>query len=106
MIQINWRGERGLVFLVTAEAIEIRLPTIEWTRGAYGPAASSTLWKRATWEDLQSGRGLHGLIDEARAARESEFKRCRFCGEEVPSERRIDEEVCHGCAERHLGVTF
>jgi hypothetical protein len=45
-IQIDCGGKEGIVILVTPEAIELRLPTIEWTRGAYGPAASSRLWKR------------------------------------------------------------
>ena len=33
-IQIDCGGQEGIVILVTPEAIELRLPTIEWTRGA------------------------------------------------------------------------
>ena len=40
-LQIDIGDERGIVVLVTPEAFEIRLPTVEWTCGAYGPAASS-----------------------------------------------------------------
>ena len=29
--------------------------------------------------------------------------RCRFCGKELPPEHR-HSDVCHGCAERGLGV--
>ena len=32
-IQLNCDGEDGIVVLVTAEAIELRLPTVEWTMG-------------------------------------------------------------------------
>lgn len=45
-IQIESGGEKGIVVLVTPEAVELRLPTVEWTMGAYGPAGASTLWKR------------------------------------------------------------
>ena len=37
VIQFDVGGERGCGLLVTAEAVEIRLPTSEWTRGAYDP---------------------------------------------------------------------
>ena len=46
VIQLDHGGERGIVVLITPEAIEVRLPTIEWTKGAYGPAKTSRLWKR------------------------------------------------------------
>ena len=34
-IQIDYGGEEGIVVLITAEAIELRLPTVEWTMGSY-----------------------------------------------------------------------
>ena len=43
-IQFDWGGEQGIVLLVGPEALELRLPTVEWTKGAYGPARSSRLW--------------------------------------------------------------
>jgi hypothetical protein len=33
-IQIDHGAEEGIVLLVTAEALELRLPTVEWTWGA------------------------------------------------------------------------
>jgi hypothetical protein len=101
-IQIETGGEAGIVILVTAEAIELRLPTIEWTKGAYGPAASSRLWRRVRTRDA-SDEKLEGLIQGALAARERQFRKCRFCGSRFPPERRHGS-VCHGCAELHMGI--
>jgi hypothetical protein len=40
-IQIDYGGNTGIVVLITAEAISLRMPTVEWTKGSYGPAPSS-----------------------------------------------------------------
>src|SRR5262249_17464780 len=45
-------GERGLVVLITAEVVELRLPTVEWTAGTHAPAEASRLWKRLDAERL------------------------------------------------------
>ena len=44
-IQITEGDDKGFIVLVTPEAVEFRLPTVEWTCGAYGPARASRLWK-------------------------------------------------------------
>jgi len=101
-IQIDQGGENGIVVLVTAEAVEFRLPTVEWTRGAYGPAQASRLWKRVKTERL-SDELLESLIRQALDTRAREFRKCKYCREVFPSERRHGN-VCHGCAVAHLGV--
>ena len=101
-IQIDDEEEMGVSTLVTAEAIEIRLPTVEWTGGAYGPAAASRLWKRVPIESLSDQQFVE-LLFEARAARRAEFIECRYCHRLVPREHR-DGDVCHGCQERYEGV--
>lgn len=105
VVQLDYAGERGIVAVVTAEALELRLPTVEWTHGAYGPAAASRLWQRVLWEELPA-TALAERIAQAIAARQAEFKRCRYCGQLVPPERRVDDDVCHGCASRYEGVVF
>src|SRR6187401_2737431 len=55
VIQLDSGGERGIVVVVTPEALELRFPTIEWTQGSYGPALSSRLWKRVLWDKLEDG---------------------------------------------------
>jgi hypothetical protein len=37
VIQMDIDGDRGCSVILTAEAAEIRLPTVAWTCGAYGP---------------------------------------------------------------------
>ena len=44
-IQLDWGGQHGLVVLVTADAFEFRLPTVEWPH-PHEPAAGSRLWRR------------------------------------------------------------
>jgi hypothetical protein len=105
-IQIEHGGERGLVVLVTAEAVEIRLPTTEWTQGAYGPAPSSRLWKRVRTARVSEGPlDLADLLRKAREARAREFRMCKYCKEELPVEHR-QGNVCHGCSERFEGVVL
>jgi hypothetical protein len=95
------RGRCRVTLLVTAEALELRLATVEWT-GAHACRDSTRLWKRVLWEGLDDG-SLRELIDDAFERRLSEFVRCRFCRRSTPPEHRHDD-VCHGCAERHLGI--
>lgn len=48
-------------------------------------------------------RDLKLAARRVRAARARALTRCRFCREQnVPG--HMHEDVCHGCAERHLGV--
>ena len=44
-----------------------------------------------------------GLVQEASLARLREFRRCTYCGRSFPPEHSHGD-VCHGCAERHLGI--
>lgn len=40
-IQIEYRGEEGIVVIVTSEGLELRHPTIEWAQGSHRPVPSS-----------------------------------------------------------------
>jgi hypothetical protein len=102
-IQIETGEEEGVVVLVTAEAVEMRLPRVEWTCGAYGPAPSSRLWKRVKAEKIHDGEiDLLDLLCKAQSARRREFRKCRYCKKLIPAEHRHGN-VCHGCAERYMG---
>lgn len=94
-----------MVVLVTREALELRLPGIEWTMGAYGPAASSRLWKRVEWDKLCEDE-LPDLLAGLRAVRRGEFRVCGYCGGQFPPERMTETNVCDACAQRHLEVVF
>jgi hypothetical protein len=104
-IQIDLGDEGGgVTMLVTAEAIELRMPTVEWTCGACGPAGSSRRWKRIR-PDAVSDERLRDMISKAIEARQAEFKPCKYCGELVPPEHRTGN-ACHGCASTHRGVVY
>jgi hypothetical protein len=103
--ELSVEGEDGIIVLVTAEAVELRLPTVEWTAGTHSPAEASRLWKRLEIDEVSDER-LRSEITDARAERESEFATCRYCGQRVPAEHRISSDVCHGCASRYEGVVF
>ena len=104
VVELSVSGEDGLVALVTAEAIELRLPRTEWTMGTHGPAEGSRFWKRLDAE--ASDATLEGEIGVARRARAAEFATCRYCGKRFSIEHRVNDDVCHGCAEEYEGIVF
>jgi hypothetical protein len=103
-------GQGGLVVVVTPEAVEIRLPTVEWTSGYAGSVASSRLWKRAVMgsrDDGETELRLAELIAAGRRQRNREIRPCGVCRRPTPPEHAhtIDgRRVCHGCAETQMGV--
>jgi len=103
-IQIDWNDQEEITILITPEAVEFRLATVDWI-GPHSPVPSSKLWKRVPIYELTE-EALPSLINEAREARRAEYLPCRFCGQLVPPEHRIEGDVCHSCAERHLGIVF
>jgi hypothetical protein len=106
VLQIEWGGENGVVLLVTAEALELRLPTIEWAKGACGPAPASRLWRRVAWAEIDDERCLREWIQKAQQARRRQYQKCRYCGDSFPPERRIGNDVCHQRAEAHEEVVY
>ncbi|MGB9926920.1 MAG: hypothetical protein ACPK85_00790 [Methanosarcina sp.] len=101
-IQIDYGGEEGIIILVTPETIELRLPTVEWTMGSYGPVASSRLWKRVEVSEI-TDRELETLLKETLKECQKQFKNCRSCKKRFRPEH-MHGDVCHACAEKHLGV--
>ncbi len=105
VFQFDIDGDEGVVLLITAEAVELRLPTVEWTKGAHAPKCGSRLWRRLSWKKAAEA-GIANVVMEAMRKRRSEFHKCRYCGELVPVEHRYDGNTCHGCASKHLGVVY
>jgi hypothetical protein len=82
------RGACCVTLLVTAEALELRLPTVESPR-PYLPMASTRLWKRVLCTRLGDDRpALQTLIDASLETRQLDFVRCRFCCRPTPPEHR------------------
>lgn len=84
VIEISYGGDQGIAVLVTAETVGVRLPTVEWTRGAYGPADSSRLWRLARASAL-SDEALKQLLERGLRARRSQFTDRRYRGNCVPA---------------------
>lgn len=105
VVRVAWGEMEGIVVLVTREALELRLPTIEWP-GPHEPRRTSRLFRRIEWVSIDSREALLDLLKEALEARRVEFRTCRFCSLSFPPEQMIQTDVCHGCAENHLGVVF
>ena len=102
-IQIDYLEERGVVILLTPEAVEVRLPTTDWTQGSHGPARSSRIKKRHKLNENESD--IVTSIHKAIAERQAQFKVCPYCHQEFPPEH-MAMEACHGCAEKHLHIVF
>lgn len=93
----------GIIVLVTPEAIEIRLPTVEWTKGCHGPALSTCLWQRVDAEGLKD-KHLGQLLHTAQQVRTGMFRPCRYCKQVLPPEERVRYNVCYRCGARHLSI--
>ena len=113
VVQIEHVGRYdGIVLIVTKEALELRLPTVEWMCGAYAPAEASDLWKRVTWKKLKNKSSqidkdkLAEYIETAKEERRKQFAECKYCKRKYPPESRISDDVCHGCATTYEGVVF
>ena len=91
-IQIDSMDEWPYVFLVTAEALEVRFIS------AYSePIEISELWKRRNWNGLKGGRLFQFLRDAAAEARLRE-RPCSRCGETLPqSSFRKRKRICVDC---------
>lgn len=104
VVQLEWGGEEGIVALVTAEALELRFPVVEWTGGSYGPAMSSRLWRRFQWDELPPSQ-LGVVLQQAQAARDAEYRECVYCHQRFTPDR-MTGDACHGCASKHLGILY
>ncbi|MGI0485731.1 hypothetical protein ACN4EK_09865 [Pantanalinema rosaneae CENA516] len=105
LIQINYNGTEGIVIFVTPEALELRLPTVEWTSGSYAPKSSSKLWKRLQWNQVWANE-IPDLLQAALTARRREFRNCRYCHKPFAIEHMFSKTACHSCASLHEGVMF
>ncbi len=95
----------GITILVTAEAIELRLPSIEWTKGSHGPERSSRFWKRIKIENIGE-KEIYAWLIKAKQKRKSEYRTCKYCKKSTAPEYLYSKTVCERCAEKHLGVVF
>ena len=49
---------------------------------------------------------LADAVDDAFAAKRPSLVICRYCGALVAPEHALDDDICHGCGTRFLGVVY
>ncbi len=99
----------AIVAVVTSDALELRLPTVEWTAGSHGPKRSTQLWQRLSLDEVDNDRLLRERLQAAGEARRRQWESCTHCGRDVPLEHRHqggDHPCCHGCAGEHHSVIY
>lgn len=87
---------------ITAGSMEIGLYSVNWD-SPHCPVPVTRWWKK-TPLDARSLPELTRLVAAAARARRRQYHTCRFCGQSVPLEHRDSRDVCHSCAETHLGI--
>ena len=96
----------ALLLLVTSEALELRVPVVEWTRGAYAPILSSRLSRRTMWTTVGGAPGaVASLVERAVARRRRALSTCRACGRRIPFPGWRGGE-CNVCAEESAGRVY
>lgn len=61
----DFQDELGLIILISPDAMELRLPTLDWS-GPHTPVNTSRLWQRLALDELKESQ-LSQLIVEAQA---------------------------------------
>jgi hypothetical protein len=93
----------GLTLLITAEALELRIPFVDWV-GHHEPTMSSRFWKRVAWEELATDNDLKAVVTEGMKIRRDECRPCKYCKRIMVPEHLYNEGTCAGCAYKHLGI--
>lgn len=102
-------GDPGKVAMkATAAGVTVLLYGIRWD-GPSRLVPNHRPLAHIRWRDLPTAREeaaavLRHLIEAAQMIRLATFRTCRFCQESTPPEWMHDEDVCQGCAEKHLGI--
>jgi hypothetical protein len=86
----------------------------EGTKWIDGHTPSPYMYKKHTliWgniEDLseeEQQQAILILLMKTINSRKRQYRKCQFCGEKVAIEHRLDQNTCHGCASKHLGVVY
>jgi hypothetical protein len=102
-------GEPGeVVVRLTDSSVTVWEFAIEW-QGPHTTVAKPIRFGSVQWKHMPAGRAmtlLSGFIGAARESRRSKYLQCRLCEETKPPEWMHEEDVCQGCAEKHLGVVY
>lgn len=90
----------------TDDEVRIYRFELDWPH-PHEPVANPVLLGAIRWPELAPAVALEVcrlLIDEAGRQRREAFRTCRYCDRTLGPEHMQTGDVCHGCAERYLGV--
>jgi hypothetical protein len=90
----------------TEKEVRIHRFEVAWD-GPHTPLVEPVLLGVVRWPELAPDVALavfRLLIDEASRQRRERFRTCRYCRAMHGPEHMQTDDVCHGCAERYLGV--
>jgi hypothetical protein len=106
-------GENPEIYIMATEiGLEFGYEAIQWDGYMPSPITGMNKMHFVTWESLQSLRSeeklekLLNLLMKTITSRKRQYRKCQFCGENVPVEHRFDKDTCHGCASEHFGVVY
>jgi hypothetical protein len=111
--QFTVRDPGGLVVVVTPEAVEFRLPTVDWTSECSTPLPVSRPFKRLRTAgkpepvDAKLDGKLDRLIQETRHSVSRNFVSTPAAKKHTPPEHGVTldgEWTCHGCAGHNAEV--
>ncbi len=102
-------GDPGLVSIsVSKGGMIVSSFGIRWD-GPHSPVRDDREMCSLSWQELPSDVSLqtviaHSLIQAAVIIRRARFRICSYCKVTNPPEWQHGDDVCKGCAEKHLGV--
>lgn len=102
-------GEPGLVSVnVSQRGMMVSVFAIRWD-GPYTAVRNDREVCSLSWQELpdevsQQTVIAFSLIHAAVLIRRATFRICKYCNETNPPEWQHSDDVCRGCAEKHLGV--
>ena len=100
-----------VVVRITRRTVSVYEFKVGWD-GPHTPVRRDKKLATICWTRLNSSTVylvLSPLIESTCEARKEGFQKCSICGELKPPEHLLgatDEPVCHGCAQRDMGVVF
>ena len=100
-------GDPGEVIVrISGNKVSIAVYSVRW-EGPHTPVTRPKQLATLKWKRLPASTTmmtLHGLISAAIEIRRAKYRKCERCGETNPPEWMHDEQTCHSCAEKHMGV--
>ncbi len=90
---------------ITSTEVQVYRPSFFW-RNSHDLVREPQLLGTLNWRLFgrpDTFTACHHLIQTAQKQRRKNFRKCKYCGN-IFGPENMDDEVCHGCEEKHLHV--